>query len=138
VGVSADGSPTRVRPSAEDRKYPPTSLHTEVLFESLDGGNEKQIRDLVMHDSADLNAHDWMHNGGRTPMHRAVENGDPRFMALLVELGGSVNVPDGKGRSPLHYACRIGNEAVLRVILGAPDVDLGMGSHVRGVGRGGV
>jgi hypothetical protein len=213
-------------------RIPPTSLHTEVLFESLDSGNAKQIRDLVVHDNADLNAHDWMHNGGRTPMHRAVENGVVRgplhahlrsavrpswhlrdtpvprltvastqgcsdhlvvcthnclrhatcrsfhnascslkiagwvggvdgggggrrpfvadlrcvgvcggwgvvwgqveMMSLLVELGGSVNVPDGKGRSPVHYAARIGNEDILAVLLGTPGVDLALGSHVSG------
>jgi hypothetical protein len=120
-------------PSREDRlpRIPATSLHTEILFESLDTGDAKQIRDLVTYDHADLNGHDWMHNGGRTPMHRAVENRNVDLMRLLVDLGGSVNVPDGKGRSPMHLACRIGDVDILKVLLTAEEVDFDMGSHVR-------
>ena len=95
--AAKDASPPARGSSATARddklpRIPATSLHTEILFESLDTGNVKQIRDLVTFDHADLNAHDWMHNGGRTPMHRGVETGNVDLMRLLVELGGSVNV----------------------------------------------
>jgi hypothetical protein len=110
---------------------PPTSLHTEILFESIDKKNVRQIRDLVAHDNADLGGHDWLHSDGRTPMHRAVQSGDVSMMELLLELGGSVNVTDGKGCTPLHLACRIGDGNMLRVLLTAPEVDFVIGSHVR-------
>lgn len=109
---------------------PETSLHTEVLFESVDTKNTKQIRDLVLIDHADLAGHDWLHNGGRTPMHRAVEMGDAGIMSLLVELGGDVNVPDGLGRTPVHLACRMGSMDVLRVLLASGRANLRAGAMV--------
>lgn len=112
-------------------RVPETSLHTEILFESIDTGNLKQIKDLVTYDHADLGGHDWLHNGGRTPMHRAVEKGDLATMRLLVELGGDVNVPDGNGRSPVHLACRMGNDEVLRVLLSSGRAALSAGCLVR-------
>ncbi len=115
----------------EDKRAPPTSLHTEILFESIDSGNVKQIRDLVLIDNANLAGHDWLHNGGRTPMHRAVEKGEASMMQLLVDLGGDVNVPDGVGRTPVHLACRMGNDVILRILLASGRVDLTAGSHVR-------
>jgi hypothetical protein len=115
----------------DDLRAPPTSLHTEILFESVDTGNTKQIKDLVLIDHANLAGHDWLHNGGRTPMHRAVEKGDPGMMQLLVDLGGDVNVPDGVGRTPVHLACRMGTDAILRVLLASGRADLSAGSHVR-------
>jgi hypothetical protein len=109
---------------------PPTSLSTEILFESIDGGNVKQIKDLVLIDHADLAGHDWLHNNGRTPMHRGVQKGDVAMMRLLVELGGDVNVPDGQGRTPVHLACRAGDVGVLTVLLESGRADLTLGSHV--------
>ena len=55
--------------------------------------------------------------GGITTLHRAV--GSPRLVAALLKSGVKVNVADGSGQTPLHWAVRETNVASVKLLLEA-------------------
>ena len=76
---------------------------------------------------------DTVDEKGRSPLSRAVLQGQELVVQLLVESERvDVNLPDGRGRTPLWYAVYEGeNDAIVELLLSKGAVDLHSESHCR-------
>lgn len=55
---------------------------------------------------------------GETPLHLAAgHSGNPEIVKVFLDIGASVNTPDGEGLTPLYYAARNQNPAVAAILL---------------------
>lgn len=70
------------------------------------GGHPPCVKLLHEH-GADLNL---AMDGGRTPLHEAVINGDKETMSTLIDLGAQLDLADEEGNTPLHLA--VSNEKI--------------------------
>ncbi len=52
-----------------------------------------------------------------TPLHTAVEQGNQKIAAFLLQKKFDVNIRDGVGRTPLHKAVLNGHYAVVKLLL---------------------
>ena len=60
-----------------------------------------------------------------TPLHRAAESGDVDKVSEILEHGEyNVNCTDSIGKTPLYYACGMGNLNVVRVLVSEYEADL--------------
>lgn len=48
-----------------------------------------------------------------TPLHKAVRAGSGDCIKVLVRFFAEVNACDCDGKSPLHYACQLGQEKIV-------------------------
>src|SRR3990167_3214910 len=53
----------------------------------------------------------------RSAIHEAAEMSNPIVIKYLLEHGADPNVCDWRGQSPLHYACRKGSIAIIKLLL---------------------
>ena len=79
------------------------------------------VRMLVDYGGADVNSRS---NSGFTSLHLAAQQGDADLAQDLIDLGADPNIQSAKGRTPLHHASRHGNEAVVRLSLALPRIDI--------------
>ena len=87
-----------------------------LLHIACEEGNDSLVRTLILKGKADVTARD---NEGNTPLHVAAMNGRENFnliSVLINEFGCVVKVKGHMGRSPLHSACLLGNNLVVRLI----------------------
>jgi cytohesin len=68
---------------------------------------------------------------GRTPLHRAAEEGNPKLVRLLLKYKADVRAVDQACRTPLHAAAVSGDPDVLRLLLAR-------GAPLNAVDRGGM
>ncbi len=69
---------------------------------------DKSIIEMLLARGANINAKD---EGGRTPLHRAVEdNGNPEIIEALLDQGAGPMIEDNDGKFPVDYAAE--NEAL--------------------------
>jgi len=52
-----------------------------------------------------------------TPLHSAVLGQHQDIVDYLLQHGGNQLIKDEKGNIPLHYACQIGNIAIIRLLM---------------------
>ena len=50
----------------------------------------------------------------RSPLHAASFKGEAKIADLLLQFGARVNTKDSKWLTPLHRACRTGNEVLYK------------------------
>lgn len=62
---------------------------------------QREIMDLLMDAGADINA---ATDSGWTPLHSAVQSGDPLAVEFLIRKGARINAKDRSGRTPLALA----------------------------------
>lgn len=86
-----------------------TTLHFAAA-----GGNEKIVKFLLDHQGANVNAKDRRDN---TTLHYAVRGGNAKIVQLMLDYGICVNSANLGGETPLHIACELGFDSVLKVIL---------------------
>jgi serine/threonine-protein phosphatase 6 regulatory ankyrin repeat subunit A len=48
----------------------------------------------------------------RSPLHAAAFKGDANTTDLLIQKGARINIKDSKWLTPLHRACKSGNEVM--------------------------
>jgi ankyrin repeat protein len=53
----------------------------------------------------------------RTPLHVAIESGQPGAARLLIELGADIHAADYRDARPLHYAAQTGLLAIVELLL---------------------
>lgn len=64
-----------------------------------------------------------------SPLHRAIEGRSFECVRLLIEHGADVNHENKRGRLPLHYSCRIGDEGEMCWLLLQSGADVNAGDH---------
>ena len=73
-----------------------TPLHLAIRF-----GAEPAVVAVLLEYGADIEARDDFHN---TPLHAAIEGGNPDTVLLLIEHGADIEARDDIGANPLHRA----------------------------------
>ncbi|MCL5436678.1 MAG: ankyrin repeat domain-containing protein [Candidatus Dependentiae bacterium] len=89
-----------------------TPLHWAVYNSDL-----AEVKRLLDEEAADVNTPDLQH--GATPLHWAADTGDTTVMALLIDHGAKLDVPDHEGNTALHWAVRSGKLAATRALFEA-------------------
>jgi acyl-CoA-binding protein/Tfp pilus assembly protein PilF len=86
-------------------------------------GDVKHVVELV-----DSGAFDVDHSDGerRTPLIWAADRNHPDMCKALLERGADVNAQDDEGQTALHYAAMCGHIEIVRVLLGAKNIDRGL------------
>jgi ankyrin repeat protein len=84
------------------------------LYEAVERGNWQRALELIERykDCVDINKRG---RGGVTLLHQAARV-NTEIAAALLDLGADVNAGD-TGRTPLHWACLYGNEAMMTLLL---------------------
>ncbi len=80
-----------------------TTELTEALVEAIDKGDLGLTRMLLANPDLDINRQSnekW--NKGSTPLHVAAYNGEYQIVALLLELGATVDIRSYNDSTPLH------------------------------------
>ena len=81
-----------------------------LLMLAAEAGKEK-ITELLIAAKANLDTRDqfsYLDGGGKTALHRAVENRHVKVVNMLLDAGAKVDVVDKMARTPLEFA--IGNK----------------------------
>jgi uncharacterized membrane protein YfcA len=89
---------------------------SEPLFRAIDEHREAAAIELLKKKQADPNARDA---AGDTPLHRAVEKGQPRVVQALLAAGADPNVRAKRGETPLHLAALHAEPELTDLLLGA-------------------
>jgi len=92
------------------------ALASEPLFRAIDERREAAAIELLKTKQADPNARDA---AGDTPLHRAVEKGQPRIVQALLAAGADPNVRAKRGETPLHLAALHAEPELTDLLLGA-------------------
>jgi len=99
----------------EDARAP--TLADEEMLESVEADDPAQVAFFVRVRGADPGLADYLHGGGRRPVHAAVASRRWKALDALLALGADVNAGDSRGRTPLHVLARQGDEAAARTLL---------------------
>ena len=84
-------------------------------------GNEEMVQCFLLK-KPDLSLCD---NNGKSLLHAAIDSNNTKVVTTLLEAGADPNIVGGNsGMPPLHYACTIGNEDIIRLLLNVPDIDV--------------
>eukprot|EP00744_Colponema_vietnamica_P020621 GILI01029331.1.p1 GENE.GILI01029331.1~~GILI01029331.1.p1 ORF type:complete len:208 (+),score=33.22 GILI01029331.1:37-624(+) len=78
------------------------------------GGN---CVELLLGYGADPNLQRTQATGGLTPLHVATKKKLYRVVQLLLLKGGDANIPDNRGRLPLHIAAETGDLQMARMLI---------------------
>jgi len=82
----------------------------------------KEIAELLAQRGADINVSDVF---GRTPLHRAAEDGRIYVVSLLITKGADVNARDGVNNTALHGAAHYGHKQVVEILIkGGADLNI--------------
>ncbi|WP_257295537.1 ankyrin repeat domain-containing protein [Endozoicomonas sp. YOMI1] len=120
-----DLSPTQCKPELSLRshlleliaKYPDSDgdvvLHMAAVHEELPVA-QLWKNALPHHFKSDLNKQNHL---GQTPLHVAICNNDLPMIDFFLKNGASVLIHEGKGRTPVHFACQYGTIETLNLIL---------------------
>ena len=65
----------------------------------------------------------------QTPLHLAVLTNQPNVVEKLVLSGASTNIPDRKGNTPAHIACKKGEVKCLQTLLRRPEPQGGQSKY---------
>ena len=120
--------------SAKDFTHQFVSWASNIDFTYADANGWTMLHHAVRHGECSLiisliewsDPNDYASNikndHGQTPLHFAVETGNPTIVKLLLKggLGGNkadANIQDDQGLTPLHYAARGGNENIVELLL---------------------
>ncbi len=85
------------------------------LIGAVREGDVPAIRELIGK-KADVNQ---ARGDGMSPLHWAVDGGDPEIASVLIRAGANVNARSARGLTPLLLAAGASNEPVIRVLLQA-------------------
>ncbi len=55
----------------------------------------------------------------QTPLHAAVVGGHYEIVRYLISQGANQQIKDDSGSCPLHYACKLGNITIARMLMEA-------------------
>ncbi|XP_011406422.1 PREDICTED: ankyrin-1-like [Amphimedon queenslandica] len=84
-------------------------------------GNEELVQCFLLK-KPNLNLCD---KKGKSPLHAAIESKNPKVVKTLLKAGADPKISDGNsGFPPLHWACAVSNEDIIRLILEVPDIDI--------------
>jgi len=90
-GASVNGGPDGLRSPLAN--FARCQFTTETIYENvkllLKRGANPNVRDLY---------------SGKTPLHEAASNKDPRLIRILIDAGADANARDNTGETPLWYA----------------------------------
>nr|ADF30849.2 200-kDa immunoreactive protein [Ehrlichia canis]ADI59553.1 200 kDa immunoreactive protein [Ehrlichia canis]ADI59554.1 200 kDa immunoreactive protein [Ehrlichia canis] len=98
-----------------------------VLHYAISKGDSSLVRKILAHTGVDVNCENDL---GQTPLHLAVEGGDPKIVSSLLKVGAVVNRLDDNGRSVLSSAIVPGRKEkgvlgiVNKLLDGGADIDL--------------
>lgn len=91
----------------------PDSLGRTALSAAAWRGDAKSVRTLLRFGaSANISSPTEV-----SPLHRAIEGRSYECVELLIQYGANVNHKNKRGRLPLHYACRINDDAKICELL---------------------
>ncbi|EIW82086.1 ankyrin [Coniophora puteana RWD-64-598 SS2] len=60
---------------------------------------------------------DWSNVGGKTAIHFAALRGNEELVRMLCDWRADIDLPDGKGNTPLHYASSWGHIPVVQILI---------------------
>lgn len=82
----------------------------EELFAAIDSHNELAL-DLILEE---VDSPEFVDECGRIPLEAAIDKGNQSFVARLVRAGADIHRLDSKRRTPLEYAYREWDAAIVR------------------------
>ena len=86
------------------------------IYSAISMGDLGLIRDLAAQNPHELNRRRSRFEGGRTPLHEAIERKRDDILGLLIELGANLEAMDMNGRTPMAVAMLVGDrEAMTRL-----------------------
>ena len=65
-----------------------------------------------------MNVKDYCDKKGRYPLHQCVLHENKELMQKLINAGADITCQDKKGRTPLHYACKMNSLIYLIFMVG--------------------
>ena len=84
-------------------------------------GNEELVQCFLLK-KPNLNLCD---KKGKSPLHAAIDSKNPQVVKTLLKAGADPKIVAGdSGFPPLQWACAVGNEDVIRILLEVPDIDI--------------
>lgn len=87
------------------------------LHEAVKAGNDGKVSQLILDDPARVHVRDGV--GRWTPLHLAVQHGQPLIVGILLANGARPNVVDHFGWSPLLYAAKLAEYEAMVSLLDA-------------------
>jgi len=96
-----------------DSCAPPT-IDLNALLSTACRFGDLEISRLLIDKGSDVTASD---DGGRTPLHRALEEGHEGVARLLIDKGADVTVADKFKWTPLDRASRAGNKGLAQLLI---------------------
>ncbi|KAL8830950.1 MAG: hypothetical protein Q9170_005499 [Blastenia crenularia] len=88
-----------------------------------------EVASLLLQTRAKVNARDKKRL--RTPLHVAAINGDEATCDLLIRHGAHTEAKDGELMTALHYACEIGKDRIVSLLLNKKASPEALGRHVQ-------
>ena len=60
--------------------------------------------------------------GDETPLHWAVLSGNQEIVQTLLNFYAEVNAQNNEGKTPLHYACSVGNTQLCNLLCASSEI----------------
>ena len=93
-------------------------MNHPIFRMAADGSSEMEA--LCQYSAEDLSQLSCLRS---TPLHYAVLGGNKELITYLLEKGALVNARNVYAESPLHWACKMGDTSIVRLLVGTPKND---------------